>query len=162
MQATGSKRAQVTTPSDLDILITRDFAAPPGLVYQAWTTPELVARWWAGRRGAVTSVESDLQVGGRWRYAMQTADGHEIAFSGEYTEIVPGEKLVWTETFEQMPDAGATVNTATFTATETGTRLELLTACPSQEVRDGILQSGMETGMQEQMEILDELLPRLA
>jgi len=56
MQATGSKRAQVTTPSDLDILITRDFAAPPGLVYQAWTTPELVARWWAGRRGAVTSV----------------------------------------------------------------------------------------------------------
>jgi uncharacterized protein YndB with AHSA1/START domain len=152
---TGS--ATITLPADSQMLITREFEAPPHLVYKAWTTPELVERYWAGRRGRMTLVEIDLRVGGRWRYAMTTNDGHEIAFSGEYREIVPDERIVYTEMFEGA-EGEPVVNVATFTEIEGGrTRLELLTECHTQDVRDAILESGMEGGMQEQMDLLDEL-----
>src|ERR1700754_1451865 len=96
-QVTSDRRATVTLPSDDEILITRAFDAPPDLVYKAWTTPELVERWWAGRRGKTTSVELDLRVGGRWRYVLTANGGFEVAFNGEYLEIVPEERLVYTE-----------------------------------------------------------------
>ncbi len=157
---TGS--ATITLPTDSQMLITREFDAPPRLVYTAWTTPDLVERYWAGRRGRMESVEIDLRVGGRWRYVMTTNDGHEIAFNGEYREIVPGERIVYTEMFEGA-EGEPVLNVATFTELEDGrTRLELLTECHTQEVRDAILDSGMEGGMQEQMDLLDELAQRLA
>jgi uncharacterized protein YndB with AHSA1/START domain len=152
---TGS--ATITLPADSQMLITREFEAPPRLVYKAWTTPELVERYWAGQRGRMTLVEIDLRVGGRWRYVMTRDDGHEIAFNGEYREIVPDERIVYTEMYEGA-EGEPVLNVATFTELEGGrTRLELLTECHTQEVRDMILESGMEAGMQEQMDLLDEL-----
>ncbi|MBO0772928.1 MAG: SRPBCC domain-containing protein, partial [Actinobacteria bacterium] len=82
--AGAARAATVTLPADDQILISREFDAPRHLVYRAWTTPELVRRWWAGNRGQVTSIEIDLRVGGRWRYAMVADDGSEVAFHGEY------------------------------------------------------------------------------
>src|SRR5580692_1450350 len=108
---TSSGTAVVTLPTDTQILITREFDAPRHLVYKAWTTPELIARWWGGQRGEVTLVEVDLRVGGRWRYVMTANGGFEVAFHGEYREIVPDERIVCTEVFEGMPDAAA-VSTA--------------------------------------------------
>jgi uncharacterized protein YndB with AHSA1/START domain len=156
---TGS--ATITLPADSQMLITREFEAPPRLVYKAWTTPELVERYWAGRRGRMAQVEIDLRVGGRWRYVMITNDGYEIAFNGEYRELVPDERIVYTEMFEGA-EGEPVVNVATFTELEGGrTRLELLSECHTQEVRDAILDSGMEGGMQEQMDLLDELAQSL-
>ena len=104
---TSSGTATVTLPTDEQILITREFDAPRHLVFKAWTTPELVKRWWNAKRGEVTVAEIDLRVGGRWRYAMVDAGGSEVAFHGEYREIVPDERIVSTEVFEGMPDAEA-------------------------------------------------------
>jgi uncharacterized protein YndB with AHSA1/START domain len=153
--------ATVTLPADDQILITREFDAPKHLVYRAWTTPDLVRRWWAGRRGTVTSVEIDLRVGGTWRYVMRADPGFEVAFHGEYTEVVPDEKIVSTEVFEGAPGVEPSLQTVTFTEADGRTTLRLLTRAPSKDVRDMIINSGMETGMQEQMEILDEILASL-
>ena len=154
MPTTGS--AKVTTPSDTEILITRGFEAPKRLVFKAWTTPELVKRFWSGHRGEMTVAEIDFRVGGRWRYVMIAHGGHEVAFNGEYREIVPDERIVNTEVYEAMPSSEA-LNIVTFTEADGRTRLELLTQLDSQEVRDGILASGMEGGMQEQMDKLEQL-----
>jgi hypothetical protein len=88
MAVTGSGIATLTLPTDEQILITREFDAPRHLVYKAWTTPELVKRWWHANRGQVTLVEIDLRVGGKWRYVMVADDGFEVGFHGEYREIV--------------------------------------------------------------------------
>ncbi len=101
---TSSGTAVVTLPTDTQILITREFDAPKHLVYKAWTTPELIKRWWSGDRGEVTSVEVDLRVGGTWRYVMVANGGFEVAFHGEYREIVPNERVVTTEVYEGVPE----------------------------------------------------------
>ena len=86
---TSSGKAVVTLPTDKQILIEREFDAPKELVYKAYTTPELIKRWWAGKRGEVTLVEVDLRVGGGWRYVMNASSGDfEVGFHGEYREIV--------------------------------------------------------------------------
>jgi uncharacterized protein YndB with AHSA1/START domain len=165
MATTSSQKAKVTLPADEQILITREFDAPKDLVYKAFTTPELVKRWWAGKRGEVTSAEIDLRVGGSWRYVMVAQGGFEVAFHGEYREIVPNERVVSTEVFEGAPvpdpDAAATLNTATFTESGGRTLLEILVECPSREVRDAIIDSGMEGGMQEGMDLLEEVAQSL-
>src|ERR671919_1263224 len=102
-QMTTRGTAKVTLPADEQILITREFDAPKHLVYEAWTTPELVRRWWHAKRGEMTVAEIDLRVGGKWRYAMVTEDGFEVAFRGEYREIVPNERIVSTEVYEGAP-----------------------------------------------------------
>jgi uncharacterized protein YndB with AHSA1/START domain len=149
----------VTLPTDEQILITREFDAPRHLVYKAWTTPELVKRWWNAKRGEVTVAEIDLRVGGTWRYVMVTPDGFEVAFHGEYREIVPGERIVSTEVYEGVPDGDAnpTVNTLTLTETDGRTALSILVQCPSKDVRDAIVESGMEAGMQDAMDLLEEV-----
>src|SRR5690606_16434900 len=115
MTETHSGSAVVTLPTDTQILITREFAAPKRLVWRAYTEPALIRRWWAGRRGKVTSAEVDLRVGGRWRYVLVTPAGFEVAFHGDYREIVPGERIVTTEVYEGAPSsAGDVVNTVTF------------------------------------------------
>lgn len=154
-----SGTATVELPTDDQILITREFDAPKHLVYKAFTTPELVKRWWSGKRGEVTLAEIDLRVGGKWRYAMVTPDGIEVAFHGEYEEIVPDERVVSTEIYE-IPDQGdspPTVNTATFTEADGRTTLTILVQCPGKELRDTIIDSGMEGGMQEGMDLLEQV-----
>jgi uncharacterized protein YndB with AHSA1/START domain len=155
-----SGSAILTTPSDTEILVVRDFDAPKHLVYKAWTTPELVSRWWPSKRGRMTVAEIDLRPGGAWRYVMVGEGGFEVAFHGEYREIVENERIVSTEIFEGMPDGDSppTLNVITFNELEDGrTRLEMLTQCPSQEVRDAIIDSGMEAGMQDGMDLLEEV-----
>jgi uncharacterized protein YndB with AHSA1/START domain len=163
--ATSSRKAEVTLPGDDQILITRDFDAPKHLVWKAFTTPELVARWWSGHRGRTTSAEIDLRVGGKWRYVMEVgtgpAAGAEIAFHGEYREVVPNERLVSTEVFEQIPDDYA-VNTMTLSEVDGVTRMEVLVQHNSKEARDGHINSGMEGGMQEAMDLLEEIAISLA
>ena len=153
--------ATVTLPADEQILITREFDAPRHLVYKAWTTPELVRRWWSGRRGEMTVVEMDFRVGGAWRYVMIATGGHEVGFHGEYREIVPDERIVWTEVYEGAPEGEPAECTATFTESGGRTTLALLTQVESKAVRDMIVETGMEGGVQEQMEILDEILRTL-
>jgi uncharacterized protein YndB with AHSA1/START domain len=155
--------ATVTLPTDTQLLITREFDAPRHLVYEAWTTPELVRRWWAGRRGRVTSVEIDLRVGGTWRYVMLAHGDREVAFHGEYREIVPNERIVTTEVYEapEAADLEPPLNIVTFTEVDGRTTLELLTQCSSRELRDMIVNSGMEAGMQEQMDELDRVAASL-
>jgi uncharacterized protein YndB with AHSA1/START domain len=156
MTVTHSGAATVTLPTDEQILITRAFAAPRELVYEAWTTPALVERWWHANRGRVTLAEIDLRVGGSWRSVAVTDDGTEVAFHGEYREIVPNERIVSTEVYEGAPGPG-TVNTLTLQDADGGTMLTILVECPSKEVRDAIIESGMEAGMQDALSLLEEV-----
>jgi uncharacterized protein YndB with AHSA1/START domain len=153
---TSSGAAQVTLPAEDQLLITREFDAPKHLVYKAYTTPDLVRRWWSGERGAVTTCEIDLRVGGTWRYVMVANEGFEVAFHGEYREIVPNERLVMTEVYEGMPDAEA-VDHITFTEEDGRTTLTMLVQHRNQEERDAHLNSGMEAGMQEAMDRLEQV-----
>jgi uncharacterized protein YndB with AHSA1/START domain len=156
MAVTSSGTATVTLPTDQQILITREFDAPKLLVYEAWTTPELVKRWWSGHRGAMTIAEIDLRVGGMWRYVMMATGGYEVAFHGEFREIVPNERIVTTEVYEAMPE-GEALNTVTFTELDGRTTVTLLSELPTKEVRDMVIESGMELGMQEQMDVLEQV-----
>jgi uncharacterized protein YndB with AHSA1/START domain len=115
-----------------------------------------VKRWWSGERGDVTSVEIDLRVGGMWRYVMVATGGFEVAFHGEYREIVPNERIVTTEVFEGMPDADA-VDTVTFTEVDGRTTLSVLVQHTTKEDRDAHINSGMEGGMQEAMDALERV-----
>jgi uncharacterized protein YndB with AHSA1/START domain len=156
-----SSSALVTLPADNQILITRDFDAPRHLVYRAWTTPELIRRWWSGDRGQVTSAEVDLRVGGGWRYVMTAHGGFEVAFHGEYREIVPNERLVSTEVYEAVPDAMA-LNTLTLTEQDGRTTLTILVEHGDRASRDLHVESGMETGLQEALDHLEQVARSLA
>jgi len=161
MVVTNSRTAVVTLPTDTQILITRTFAAPRHLVYRGWTTPEFIRRWWSGDRGEVTIAEVDLRVGGMWRYVMTANGGFEVAFHGEYREIVPNERIVSTEIFEAMPDAEA-LNTLTLVETDGRTTMTLLVEHTDREIRDAHINSGMEGGMQESMDHLEQVAVSLA
>jgi len=156
---TSSQTATVTLPTDEQILITREFDAPKHLVYKAFTTPELVKRWWNAKRGVVTIAEIDLRVGGKWRYVMVADGGFEVGFHGEYREIVPNERIVSTEVYEGMPDAEehAALNTLTLTEVDGRTTLTILVEHPNKEGRDAHINSGMEAGMQDAMDLLEEV-----
>ncbi|MCU1518189.1 MAG: ATPase [Pseudarthrobacter sp.] len=168
MAQASSGTMDVTFPSDEEILITRTLNAPRHLVYRAWTTPELVRRWWPGRRGEMTVAEMDFRVGGAWRYVMVAHGEFEVAFHGTYREIVPNERIVHTEVME-MPgtpvdsEEGAVLNTVTFEEADGGaTTVSIRTNAGGKEVRDMIAQSGMEGGVREQFEIIEELAAALA
>ena len=162
MAMTSSGTATLTLPTDEQILIIREFDAPKHLVYKAWTTPELVKRWWHAKRGEVMVAEIDLRVGGLWRYVMVADDGFEVGFHGEYREIVPNERLVSTEIYEGLPEGvseeeGATVNTTTFTEADGRTTVTLLVQATSKISRDAIIDSGMEGGLQDALDLLEQV-----
>lgn len=153
--------ATVTLQGDREIVITREFAAPKHLVWKAYTTPELIKRWWAGERGEVTLAEVDLRVGGAWRYVLVANGGFEVGFHGEYREITTNQKLVMTEVFEGMPD-GEALDTVTFTEVDGRTTLTMLVQHTVPEHRDAHIGSGMEGGMQEAMDHLEQIAISLA
>src|SRR5258707_14315867 len=153
MTVASSGNATVTLPTDEQILITREFDAPKHLVFKAWTTPELVKRWWNAKRGEVTLAEIDRRAGGKWRYVMIADNGFEVGFHGEDLEVVPNERIVSTEVYEGLPEGvsdeeGGTVNTATFAEANGRTTLTLLVQATSKVSRDAIIDSGMEAGLQ--------------
>jgi uncharacterized protein YndB with AHSA1/START domain len=156
MAVTSSGTATVTLPTDEQILITREFDAPKHLVYKAFTTPELVRRWWHANRGEMTVCEIDLRVGGAWRYAMETEDGYEVAFHGEYREIVPNERIVSTEVFEGFGDAES-VNTLTLAEADGRTTATILVQHSQKEHRDAHIESGMEAGLQDALDLLEKV-----
>ncbi len=155
MAVTSNPRARVTLPSDKQILITREFDAPRDLVFRAYTTPELVRRWWHANRGEMTLCEIDLRVGGEWRYVMSACSGPEVGFHGVYRDIVPDERIVSTEVYEGAPDAEA-VDTVTFTAARERTTLTILVQHASRENRDAHINSGMELGLQDALDLLEQ------
>jgi uncharacterized protein YndB with AHSA1/START domain len=166
MTVTSDRKAKVSLPADDQILITREFDAPRHLVYKALTTPELVKRWFHANRGVVKSVEIDLRVGGKWRYVSEADSIGEIGFHGEYRELVPNERIVWTEFYEGVPEGVAeedatTVNTATLAETDGRTTLTVLIQAPSKMARDAIIESGMEAGMQDAYDLLEEVASSL-
>jgi uncharacterized protein YndB with AHSA1/START domain len=154
MPVASSRTRQISLPSDTQIVIAREFDAPKHLVYRAWTTPELVKRWWAVDRSQMTTCEIDLQVGGRWRYAILANDGVEVAFWGVYREIVPNERIVSTEVFEGRPDVEA-LNTTTFLDTPAGSRLEILVQHTSQANRDA--QIAYSDSMPQALDLLEQV-----
>ena len=167
MTVASSGRAILTLPTDEQILITRDFAAPRHLVYEAWTNPELLRRWWHANRGTVTVVEIDLRVGGKWRSVMVTDDGTEVGFHGVYREVVRNERLVSTEIYEGLPpgvseEDGATINTVTFTEADGRATVTLLIEAANQVSRDAIIASGMENGLQDALDLLEQTALSLA
>jgi uncharacterized protein YndB with AHSA1/START domain len=158
---TVTRSATVTLPTDEQIVITREFDAPKELVFRAWTTPDLVRRWWHANRGEMTVCEIDLRPDGAWRYVMVTDDGMEVGFHGVYREIVPNERLVSTEVYEGLPagvseEEGGTLNTATFVEQDGGTLVTLLVQCTNRISRDAIIESGMEDGLQDALALLEQ------
>jgi uncharacterized protein YndB with AHSA1/START domain len=149
--------AVITTPSDQEILVTRKFEAPAELVFDAWTIPDLVKRWWAGDRGEVIEAQIDLRIGGRWRWVMTANGGFEVAFSGEYREIDRPNRLVRTEVFEMFPDAEG-LSTISFEESHGVTILRILGWYPSKDFRDAAIASGMESGLQTSLDALEGLI----
>ena len=149
--------ATVTLPSDTEILITRIFEAPRHLVWDALTTPRHLLRWWGPNWCPMVSCNIDFRPGGKWRYLAKDTDGNELAWNGTYIEIDKLERIVSTEMFEAFPDAES-VNTMTLEDIDGGTRLQTLVRHTSKEFRDGHVQSGMEVGMQETFNRLDDLM----
>jgi uncharacterized protein YndB with AHSA1/START domain len=155
---TSSGATVVTLPTDTQILIEREFNAPRHLVYRAWTIPEHIERWWHAKRGKVTLVEVDLRVGGKWRRVMVTDDGQEVGFHGEYLGLVPNERIVETEFYEGAPpESQGSLNTTTFEEVDGRTALTLLMQLQTREERDAIIESGMEDGLRDALDLLEQV-----
>jgi uncharacterized protein YndB with AHSA1/START domain len=148
--------ATITLPSDREILITRRFDAPARLVFEAWTTPELVKRWWGFDTSQWLVCEIDLREGGRWRYVTREADGTEVGFHGEYRAIDPPRRLVSTEVF-----AAGSLNTILFDERARVTTLTINVVHQRREHRDAHVASGMEGGMQISMNRLEDVVAEL-
>jgi len=160
-RAANSDSFKVTTPSDCEIRMTRLFDAPRHLVFEAMTKPEHVKRWW-GRLGEGYSVpvcEIDLRPGGVWRFVNRHPNG-EAAFHGEYREVTPPSRVVFTEIFEQFPDTVSVV-TAELTEEAGNTRLTATVRYPSQQVRDIVIASGMAKGAGISYDRLEDLVAEL-
>jgi uncharacterized protein YndB with AHSA1/START domain len=159
-QKATTHRAKVSTPSDREILSERVFDAPREQVFAAYTDPELIPQWW-GLRGATTIVDvMEVEAGGAWRFVQRNDDGTEDAFRGTYREVTPPERIVQTFEYEGMPGHVA-VETIEFEDLGEQTKITNTTLFHTTEERDGMLESGMEVGMNETYAQLDELLAKL-
>lgn len=137
----------VTLPSETEIRFKRFFARSPQMLFDAWTQPEHIHRWWGCEGSSVSSCEMDLRVGGSWHILMRMPDGNDHPFKGVYREIVPGKKLVYTECYD-VPQIGSPkwLTIVDFEAIAGGTMLTHTIRHNSREARDGHLQAGMEAG----------------
>ena len=157
MKNTGSLK--VTTPSDREIVLTRVFDAPRHLVFDAFTKPELLKRWFGPRGWSLVICEVDLRVSGGFRFVLRGPDGRDMGMRGIYREIVPPERSVHMESFDDYP--GESQVTAVFVEQGGKTTLTATVLYPSKEVRDIVIKSGMEHGAAESYDKLAELLPLL-
>lgn len=148
--------------SGREVFVTRTFNAPARLVFDAWTKPEYVRRWWAPKSMGCEIVEctAEVRVGGKYRY-VNRANGQDFAFSGEYLELVPYTKIVFTQVYEIEAGAGACVSTVTLSEKDGKTFLTSQDVYPSKEACEGAIASGMEAGLREIFEQLEELFPTL-
>lgn len=153
------KRTSVERKSERELIVTRTISGPPRLVFEAFTTPELLMRWWAPKSLGISllSCEADVRAGGRYRFVFGQDASKTMAFHGRYLEVTPHSRLVWTN--EEGDDGGA-VTTVTFEEKGGRTLLTMHDLYPSKEALDGML-AGMETGMAETLEQLEELVVSL-
>jgi uncharacterized protein YndB with AHSA1/START domain len=160
--AVNSGTFKVTTPSDREICLTRLFDAPRALVWEAMSKPEHIKRWWGclGEGYSVPVCEVDLRPGGKWRFVNRTPNGEMAAFYGVYREIVPPERVVFTEIFEPFPDSPSVV-TSVLTEENGKTRITVTCLYPSADVRDMVLKTGMERGAGLSYDRLEEVAREL-
>jgi uncharacterized protein YndB with AHSA1/START domain len=150
----------VERTSDCELVVTRTFNAPARIVFDAWTKPELLKRWWAPKSFGVSLFECEqgLRVGGAYRFAFGRDPRNPEVFSGRYLEVNPPSRLVLTQRYERMAHVGDVVVTADFEESQGRTRLTLRQLFPSKEALEGALMSGMERGMRVTLDQLDELV----
>jgi uncharacterized protein YndB with AHSA1/START domain len=158
-----AKQSAVVTPQgDSDLLIERVFDAPSHLLWRAVTEPDLIRRWWGANRAEVTDVQVDLRVGGEYRYESRLPDGSTFAFFGSYREIEEGRRIVQTEAFDQFPD-NPSLNEMTLEDLGDGrTKMTVLCQYDSPQTREAVIASGMEAGMQDAYDLIEELARELA
>ena len=168
-ESSSMNRTTLERTSDREIVVTRTFNGPARIVFEAWTKPELVKRWWAPKSLGVTvvSIEADVRVGGRYRYVLKPRNHDEFAFTGTYREVTPPTRIVCTTNFEPKGapppnEADAAIQTVTFEERDGKTHMVSRELYPSREVLDAVLASGMERGMRETMDQLDELVASLS
>ncbi len=154
-------QATITTPSDREIHVERVFAAPRERVFAMMTDPQLIPEWWGPREHPVTVDTMDVRPGGSWRFVATGPDGAELGFRGTYREVTAPERIVQTFEWEGMP-GHVSVETAVFEDLGDRTRLTVTSVFHTTEERDGMLGSGMESGLSETYERFDELLARVA
>jgi len=159
----GNHEVTVTLPSDREIAFTRTFERPRQLLFEAWTKPEHLRRWWGCEGSTVTRCEIDLRPGGAWRLLMLMPDGSEHPFKGVYREVVPNERLVYTECYD-MPTIGSPEWLTTITLDEIDGKTKLTHSIlhRSVEARDGHLQVGMEAGTVQTLNRLAEHVTSMA
>jgi uncharacterized protein YndB with AHSA1/START domain len=147
---------QVTTPADREIVLTRIFDAPRHLVFEAFSKPELLKRWFGPHGWSLVVCDVDFRTGGGFRFVLRGPDGTEMGMRGVYRELQPPGRSVHSESFDDFP--GESVVTAVFTETDGKTTLTATVLYPSREVRDAVIQSGMEHGAAESYDKLADLL----
>ena len=156
-----TRTLEITTPSDTEIVMRREFDAPRELVFEAFTKPEHITRWLGWRGDTMPVCEVDLRVGGKYRYVWSLSDGGEMGLYGEFLEIDPPSRIVQTENFDEPyfeAMGSGTVITLTLEERDGKTLMTETIACKSREARDGIIATGMESGVVHSFERLDELL----
>ena len=153
--------ATLTKPTDREIYVERVFDAPRDRVFAAFTDPELIPEWWGPRDTTTVVDQMDVRPGGSWRFVIRNSDGSETGFRGTYREITPPERVVQTFEWEGMPGY-VSVETATFEDLGDRTKVTTTSLFHTTEERDGMLEAGMERGLNESYARLDELLARLA
>jgi uncharacterized protein YndB with AHSA1/START domain len=158
--AGSGNRLTVTTPSDREIVMTRVFDVPRDLVFEAHSSCEHMTNWWGPRKYEFASCEIDFRPGGTWRIVHRGPDGEEYGFHGEFREIVPPERITWTFEFEGFPGQ-VSVETLELEEHDGKTTVTATSVFDSVEDRDGMLNSGMESGAAESYDRLDEYLEAL-
>ncbi len=160
MSEPGSERVVITLPSDVEIMMKRTFLAPAARVFEAFTNPEHVRHWYGFRTSIPVVFEGDVRPGGRWRYVTREADGSEFEVHGEYREVEPPSRVVYTEVFEMFPDDGALV-TVTFEERDGRTMMTQTSTYAAKEARDMFAQPDMEAGANLSMVRIEEILATL-
>jgi uncharacterized protein YndB with AHSA1/START domain len=151
----------ITTPTDREIRIVRVFDAPRDRVWAVYVDPELIPEWWGPRGTRAIVDQMDVRPGGSWRFVIRSDDGEEPGFRGTYREVTPPERIVQTFEWEGMP-GHVSVETAVFEDLGDQTKVTTTSIFHTTEERDGMLDSGMEGGLNETYARLDELLAKLA
>ncbi|HEV7172584.1 SRPBCC family protein [Pedococcus sp.] len=159
--ASSTHQHAMVTRDGKQLVITRSFAAPAALVYEAMTNPDHIRQWWGAGHGEVTTCEVDLRVGGRWHFAMVTPGGDEVSFSGEYQELDPPHRIVHTEVFDTIQSPPSRVESS-YTEQDGFTTLRAVITYDSSETVDMVLASGMEGGLNDSYDALEQLVTRPA
>ena len=152
-------KLEITLPSDTEILMTRNFDAPRALVWEMFTKPEHLKQWWGAGFHQEVVIEMDVRIGGTYRFVGKSPDGTLVPFKGEYREISPPDRIVFTEIFDvDMAREHPSVVTTTFTEANGTTTMKCLVRYDSKQTRDIVLQSGMEHGAGASYDKIEEML----